>query len=210
MAITTYAELQESIGDWLNRNDLTSVIPSFIDNAEARINRRLRTRSMETSTSLSLNASGEATLPADFLEARLVTVATTPVSFPEYVEPDSPEFLYKHRPNQNPQYYSVIGTTIKVQPAYNGSATLYYYGKLTALADDNTTNWLLTKAPDIYLYASCLEGAMYLKDAESAANYTDLFVAAVNDLMVEERAHVGSRQPLTPNTPSGKTMDLEK
>lgn len=210
MAITTYSELQSAISDWLDRGDLSSVLTSFIANAEARINRRLRTRSMETSDTLTLNSSGEATLPSDFLEARLLTVATSPVSFPEFVEPDSPEFLFKFRPNQNPQYASIIGTTIKVQPAYEGSATLYYFGKVPALSGSNTTNWLLTKAPDIYLWASCLEGAMYLKDQAAASNYTDLMMSAINDLMVEERAWTGARQPLVPNTPAGKTMDLEK
>ena len=29
MAITTYAELQSAVADWLNRDDLTSVIPSL-------------------------------------------------------------------------------------------------------------------------------------------------------------------------------------
>ena len=39
MAITTYAELKSSIANWLNRDDLTSVIPDFISLTEAGINR---------------------------------------------------------------------------------------------------------------------------------------------------------------------------
>ena len=42
MAITTYAELKTAIANWLNREDLTSVIPDFISLAEADFNRKLR------------------------------------------------------------------------------------------------------------------------------------------------------------------------
>ena len=42
MAITTYAELQSSIADFLDRDDLTSVIPTFISLAEADMNRQIR------------------------------------------------------------------------------------------------------------------------------------------------------------------------
>ncbi len=46
MALTTYNELKTSVGDWLNRTDLTTVIPDFIALAEAQIERQLRTRQM--------------------------------------------------------------------------------------------------------------------------------------------------------------------
>jgi len=39
----TFDELKTNIADWLNRTDLTSVIPTFITLAEARLNRQLRT-----------------------------------------------------------------------------------------------------------------------------------------------------------------------
>ena len=42
MALTTYDELKTSIADFLDRDDLTSVIPDFITLAEADLNRGLR------------------------------------------------------------------------------------------------------------------------------------------------------------------------
>ena len=42
MAITTYDELKTSVADFLNRDDLTSVIPDFITMAEADLNRNVR------------------------------------------------------------------------------------------------------------------------------------------------------------------------
>ena len=42
MAITTYAELQSNITDFLNRDDLASVTPTFISLAEADMQRQVR------------------------------------------------------------------------------------------------------------------------------------------------------------------------
>ena len=47
MAITTYDELKTSVADFLNRDDLTSVIPDFITMAEADLNRNVRHWRME-------------------------------------------------------------------------------------------------------------------------------------------------------------------
>jgi hypothetical protein len=40
----TYSELKTAIANYLNRSDLTSDIDTFIDNVEAELNRRLRTK----------------------------------------------------------------------------------------------------------------------------------------------------------------------
>ena len=42
MALSNYTELKASIADFLNRDDLTSVIPDFITLAESQINRDIR------------------------------------------------------------------------------------------------------------------------------------------------------------------------
>ncbi len=42
MALTTFAELKTSIADWLNRDDLTTVIPDFITLAEHQMEREVR------------------------------------------------------------------------------------------------------------------------------------------------------------------------
>ncbi len=41
MALDTYSGLKTTIADYLNRDDLTSAIPSFITLAEAKFNRKL-------------------------------------------------------------------------------------------------------------------------------------------------------------------------
>ena len=47
MSITTYSELKTAVANWLNRDDLTSVIPDFIALTEADMDRKIRHWRME-------------------------------------------------------------------------------------------------------------------------------------------------------------------
>lgn len=38
MAITTYAELQTAVGNWLHRSDVSTIIPDLIALGEAHLN----------------------------------------------------------------------------------------------------------------------------------------------------------------------------
>ena len=67
MAITTYSELKSAVADWLLRDDLTSVIPSFISLAEAKFNRRIRDYRMMTRATTSVDE-GYVAVPGDWLE----------------------------------------------------------------------------------------------------------------------------------------------
>ncbi|TAE78733.1 MAG: hypothetical protein EAZ84_00410, partial [Verrucomicrobia bacterium] len=73
MSIDTYAELQSAIADWLDRQDMTAVIPSFISLAEADINRVLRDYRMEKRSTAQVDAQYSA-LPIDWLETIRVQI----------------------------------------------------------------------------------------------------------------------------------------
>ena len=76
MSIATYTELKAAIADWLLRDDLTAVIPTFISLAEADISRNLRHWRMEERVTLSV--SGQYTdLPDGFLEVAMATLASS-------------------------------------------------------------------------------------------------------------------------------------
>ena len=52
MALSNYTGLKASIADFLNRDDLTAVIPDFITLAEAQINRDIRHFKLEARSSV--------------------------------------------------------------------------------------------------------------------------------------------------------------
>lgn len=187
MAISNYSELKTAVADFLNRADLTSVIPTFISLAEADFNRKIRHRKMLTRSTATLDTHFTA-LPGDFLEAYNVQLNTTPVRPMEYITPEYADELRQGRfsASGQPRYYTLIGDTLEAIPVPDASYTveLTYYTSLTALSDASTTNWLLTSHPDLYLYASLAASAPYLKEDERLpmwVQWKDRMIEDLND-----------------------------
>ena len=176
MAITTYAELQTALGDWLNRADLDQKIPDFIRLAESTLNDVLRSADMVTqSTSIPIT-SGRATLPADALEIVYAQVASSEDEPLEQITPQQLTMLRRTRTRNaaNPRFYAIVGRDIVVTPTpASGSLDLDYYQRLPVLSDSNTTNWLLTDSPHIYLYTSLLHATPFLMDDARYAVFTN-------------------------------------
>jgi hypothetical protein len=191
MALSTYTELKTSIGDWLNRTDLTSVIPDFISLAEAQIERQLRTRQMIVRATASFAAGAEyGTVPDDFLEAKAVKLDTNPVTSLTFQTIDSLDQLSNttYLSSGKPLYFTVVGNQFRLLPIPDGAYTadLVYYAKLSKLSSTNTTNWLLTQAPDVYLYGSLLQAAPYLQDDARISVWSSLYAAGLDQLQVAD------------------------
>jgi len=167
MAITTYAELQTAIGDWLNRADLDQKIPDFIRLAESTLNDVLRQADMVTqSTGVTITA-GRATLPSDALEVVYAQVGSAEDEPLEQITPQQLTMLRRTRTRDaaNPRFFAIIGRQIVVTPTpSSGTLDLDYYQRIPALTTSNTTNWLLDDAPHVYLYTSLLHATPSLMD----------------------------------------------
>jgi len=176
MALTTYAELQSSIADFLNREDLASVIPTFIDLAEAQINRDVRHYQMETVATLSIE--GRYTLrPINWVETVSITLDGGSANNLELL---STSAMNERRSNSgntagSPRYYKNTGQDIEVWPSPDQ-------------AESAPTNWLLSAAPDVYLYGSLLQSAPYLANDERIGVWAQLYSAAVLRLNEESES----------------------
>jgi hypothetical protein len=192
MALNSYSALRTSIGDWLNRDDLTAVIPDFISLAEAQMERRLPTQKMVKRANATIDTPFSA-LPSDFLSAKsLVLTSTAPVQplvFLTEDELDAKKYVY--RTTGKPQYFALVGNQIEVLPAPDTSYTaeLTYVATLAKLSDSNTSNWVLERHPDVYLYGSLLQAAPYLRDDERVGLWANQYQSAIEDMMLQnERA----------------------
>jgi len=189
MALTTYTELKASIGDWLNRTDLTSAIADFISLAEAQIERQLRTRQMIVRSNANFSTEYGA-VPDDFLETRSLkltgTNPATPLAFQtiDALDSLSRTFSYPSRP----KYFGIVGGQIRLVPTPDATYTteLVYYAKLTKLSSAVSTNWLLTSSPDIYLYGSLLQAAPYLQDDARIPVWSSLYDKALTDVQTAD------------------------
>ncbi len=199
MPITTYTELKSTIADWLLRDDLTAVIPSFISLAEAGMSRNIRHWRMEKRATTDLDSRYSA-LPFDFLAPIRISVSGS--HFIE-LEPTGQAEMLRMRQNSNnasgqPRYYAIMGGEIEVFPTPAGNYTLEmaYYSRTDALSDSNPANWLLTYHPDIYLYGALMQSAPYLKDDERIGVWKGLHDQGVAALEMEtDKAKFGGAGP---------------
>ena len=184
MSLDTYANLQTAIANFAHRGDLTAVIPDLITLAEVRINGDLDARLQDIKTALSTVANTESvSLPSDVIDIRHLSVSsTTPIQVLVYQVPDSFEVSHAWGETGTPRAYTVIGSLLYLAPVPDAVYTLdlVYKGRVPSLSTTNTTNYLLTNYPKVYLAAAMCEVAIYTKSPVLAQLWEPQYKAAIN------------------------------
>ena len=186
MSITNYSELQTSVANYLNRSDLSSIIPDLITLAEAQLSADVVARDMETRTTLTTTASNAyVTLPTDMLEMmRLAITSSDPQQVLRYVSADELLADYPTGTVGKPAVFTVIGSQIQLAPIPDSAYTLEltYQQRIPALSNTNTTNWLLTQWPNAYLYGSLCAAQPFLMNDERLPVFQTLYKQAVDGI----------------------------
>lgn len=197
MTISTYGTLKSAIADFLNRDDLTAVIPTFISLAEAQMNRDIRHWRMEERATLTLSSQYTA-LPADWLQTTSLSLDNQRL---EYVSRDN----MLERAEQTsvytgtPDSYTLTGGELEVypRPSVSVDATLIYTQKIPTLSDGAPTNWVLTYFPEVYLYGSLLHSAPYLQDDARLQVWAPIYAASVTQVNADSlRSKAGTNMRL--------------
>jgi hypothetical protein len=191
--ITDYTSLQAAVTEYLARDQDTTLIAriaTFIQLAEAKLNRQLFVRQMEQrSIAVVDTASSEPefiSLPADFQSMRRVRLSSVTgkpcLEFKSGTQMDEYRFCRSDVAGQ-PRYFTVFGDEIELAPTPDAAYTIemVYRQNIPALAS-SSNNWLLTLAPDLYLYGALLESAPYIKEDGRIQTWGLGFTAALNDL----------------------------
>lgn len=179
MAITNYSELKTAIAQWMKRSDRTAVIPDYITLAEMRIKTLTRLRAMDAETDLTTTPNSDVVpLPSDFKSPIALWIAD--INPREQLEQLLPQSMpYNTVPNR-PQYWSIDGRNIKFQTPTNAAYLLKFrYQQVFGLSDSQTTNYLLDDYPDVYLFASLVEGFNDSQDWEQAQIWEKRFQEAI-------------------------------
>lgn len=194
MPITTYSELQTVIADFLDRDDQTERIKTFIDLAEAEINRRVRHWRLENRATAEVDGRYSA-LPADFVEPiRLHLEADQrPIELIPSLEMQS--MREASNTAGKPAFYALTQGEIELYPTPDAAYDLemYYYAKLPALSTSQTTNVILANFPDAYLYGALIHSAPFLGEDARMATWAALFQSAIDGINADnEKAKTGS------------------
>lgn len=186
----TYATLKSDVADYLHRSDLSTSMSKFVALAESAMFREFQVKDL--ATSVTGTTTGEyAALPADFGSVQRVTVVSGSVEY----SLDYKSQNYTPTGQSRPTQYSLESNQLRIWGASTGQAyKLYYVPVMIALSDTNTTNWLLTNAPDLYLYATALEAAKYIKDAQEVSLLTPMVSQLIDSI---RRQSESKGQPVT-------------
>ena len=193
MALATYSDLKTAIANHLARTDLTDQMDDFIDLAEARLGRELKTRSQESFTNVS-TGDEFVTMPTDLRKVRMVRITT---GTPNVLKADTPNDLFSNfgTGQARPTNFCIVGEQIILRPIPDTTYTVQItMGEgMNSLSDSNTTNTVLTRYPDAYLYGSLAPAYRYLLDETRASFYDGLTSTAILEInRSEDEAKFGS------------------
>jgi hypothetical protein len=184
----SYSNLKTAVSAFLDRADLSSTyLDYFIDLAEAKHKRDVRIREMITRDAITIDDRQES-VPAGVLEIISLRLLTTPVTVLTEVNLHELNRI-RTETTGKPAYFAIheeIEFDCAPDDSYSGE--IIYYGALTPLSDVATSNALLVKAPDLYLYGTLLASAPFLQHDERLMTWGALYKDALEALRTRERS----------------------
>lgn len=182
MSITTYAELKAALADWLLRDDLTAVIPTFIALAESQISRDIDHWRQEKRVTTTLDEQYE-NLPTDL--RRMIQMQIVGGGQLNMISIGEMQARKQAAPAAGkPRYYYINSGQIEFYPAPDGNykIEMQYVARIPPLSDAAPGNWILDYAPDLYLYGALTHAAPYLQDDPRTQVWATLYNTALQNL----------------------------
>lgn len=191
MSVDTYDNLKTEVANHLDRDDLSSDIDTFIDLCEARLKREVRIREMVTREALTVADRQEA-LPSGFLEMISLRLLTNPVTVLQEVNLHEMTRI-RVESTGKPLYFTCYGNEIEFNesPDSSYSGEIIYYKEQDALSDSTTTNDILTRSPDLYLYGTLLAAAPFLMNDERIPTWEKFYTSARDMINGQDRKLAG-------------------
>lgn len=192
-----HATLISEVASRLNRQDLNSLLPSFVQRAEDIIRARLASspvRPMLAKATSPLVAGAQSVaVPNDFIDVVNLTSSNGSDTWQMLrLDPSDNATHYACRTlpystaydATKVRHFSIIGSTIELIDATPADITLglTYWQKLPALADGE--NWLAANHASVYEYGTLAHAYKHLRDDSAAGLNLDLFQQAL-DLTIE-------------------------
>ena len=184
--ITSYQTLQDEVVRELNRSDLVTDVPRFIQSAEDTLRREPRVRRLRVTEDFIVSEATH-TVPDNFRsldslsfsgvggftgELQVVSVG------------DISGNLATFGPLGLPKVVCYDGEKLRFAPVPDAAYTmlLSWWETVPRLGGSVLTNWLLEEHSDIYLYSTLLESAPFLRDDARIQTWVGLMESRIEGL----------------------------
>jgi hypothetical protein len=198
MPINSYAELKTSIAGYLQRSDLTAMIPQFIALAESDINADLADLPELLVHANATTAAGNPLVdtvnmwalrdawcngePLSILQTNWQTTTDTSTGSPEAISIEGAAAIRIY-PTPDAAYSIDVVYVPVISPSLAGGEP-----------SDAATNWILQRHPGVYLYGSLLHASAYIEDAAKIGAWQQGYDGAIGRMRGANRqGHVTMR-----------------
>ena len=187
MALTNYNAFVSTVESYLARTDLTSVIPDFVQMAQLRMSRDLRTERM-LKVATTTPTDNKVAFPSDFLELREMHFQGNP---PILLEFQTPDLFFRNGQTTlsgRSHYFTMLGTEFQFAPTQDTDYTIQilYYAQPTFISSTTSSNLFLAYYPDALLYATLAEAEPYLYNDPRVTTWSSLYDRAIANIKTSD------------------------
>lgn len=213
-----FQTIQSNVANWINRDDLSTIIPTVINLVQLQIERKYHFKYRETTQVWPANTLTKLSLPSNYdimtycfvtdTNGKMIPLQKMPARSAWAKYPSISQYTAR------PELCAVDNgwSTLIIRPTPNQAydITMEYYSKSPSLINPNDTNWLTDNAWDVLIYGALLELQPYLFDA----NFVQLWQQKYNDAVAAiqisqtEEQFAGSAQTAQYFGPSHTYMDI--
>jgi hypothetical protein len=204
--ITDYATLQSAVAGLIHRSadpSITANVPLFIQLCEAELSDRLILKDMESDESLTLTTGNNyVALPSGFISPIKFWLLVDSVRV--WLDFVLPKDLPYWSTNGQPRFVAVDAANLRFDSPSDQNYTAYLRCvKSSALSDSSPTNALVVSRPNVYLYGTLKQVALFTKDDADLTKYGNLFEASIQRAKAADNRNRGI-VTLTSDVPSGR------
>ena len=183
MAISTYNDLKTSIAAYLQRSDLTAIIPDFITLAESDINSDIADLQVAQShLSVTTTANNPLVSTASMYALRDAWCNGEPL----HIGLPSSLSVTDTRKGA-PEAVGISGaSSVRIYPIPDAAYTIDLL-HIPLLSIASQPNWVFTQSPSAYLYGSLLHASAYIEDMSKISAWQAGYEAAISRLRSANR-----------------------
>lgn len=185
--IQNYDDLVSAVAKFIKRQDLTTMIPIFVQMAEEYFDNYDDLIEVNARRAQFVYTPSDAVFPApsDMRQSIQAYMFGRPLDFfpigyaSQYAGGNVPIIA---------NGWQIIGDTISLSVPQLGVFYLDYYKALEGLSDTNESNWLLEDSPTAYLSGTLHEAFSYMRDIEKASYWLQKRDAAIQTYVDNDKS----------------------